>query len=133
MRAAEGGRYTFAVTVVPTKARSAPVPTPQMTDVDSPPPVRTRSRDAESDGSPEANGPDGPRVCEFCGRRFAREDWLVLHRGLEHGDRLSPAEYERFQETYEGEEEELNLFRLKALALLVLVYFGFLIVYAFVT
>ncbi|MFC7155407.1 C2H2-type zinc finger protein [Halomarina halobia] len=104
-----------------------------MTDVESPPPVRTRSRDPESNGSDGTDGPDDPYACEFCDRRFAREDWLVLHRGLEHGDRLSPAEYERFQETYEDEEEGLTLFRLKALGLLVVVYFGFLIVYAFVT
>ncbi|MFC6836341.1 C2H2-type zinc finger protein [Halomarina ordinaria] len=96
-----------------------------MSDVEPTPPVRTRTNEADVSTTP-------PFDCEFCERRFAHEEWLVLHRGLEHGDRLSEAEYERFQETYEDEEEELNLFRLKALALLVFVYFGFLITYAFV-
>ena len=69
--------------------------------------------------------------CPYCDRRFAREAWCDLHRGLEHGSRLDAAEREAYEAAYEAEAEEVRLFRLKALAVLVLVYFGFLLVYAF--
>lgn len=64
---------------------------------------------------------------------FRHEDHLVLHRGLEHSDELSEDEVAVFHDAYEAESEELRLFRLKALALLVLLYFGFLFMYSFVT
>lgn len=70
--------------------------------------------------------------CPYCDRRFAREVWRDLHLGLEHESRLAPAEREAYETAYDAEAEEIRLFRLKALALLVLVYFGFLLVYAFV-
>lgn len=73
---------------------------------------------------------DSPFECEYCGRPFRHEDHLVLHRGLDHPDALSESEVEAFQETYRAEAEEIRLFRLKALALLVLLYFGFLFAYS---
>ncbi|WP_227354429.1 C2H2-type zinc finger protein [Haladaptatus salinisoli] len=76
---------------------------------------------------------ESPHECSRCGMPFRHEDHLVLHRGLEHGDDLSEAEVAAFRDAYEAESEELRLFRLKALALLVLLYFGFLFTYSFVT
>lgn len=71
--------------------------------------------------------------CPHCWRPFAREQWRALHVGLAHDDRLDEAEREAFRDAYETEQADLRLFRLQALAVLVLLYFGFLIVYAVVT
>lgn len=71
--------------------------------------------------------------CSYCGQPFSHEEYLVLHRGLEHGDKLSDDEVDAFHDAYQEETEELRLFRLKALALLVLLYFGFLFTYSVVT
>ncbi|WP_458187584.1 DUF7410 domain-containing protein [Haladaptatus sp. NG-WS-4] len=76
---------------------------------------------------------ESPVTCAYCGQPFRRDEYLVLHRGLEHGDDLSEAEVAAFHEAYEDETEELRLFRLKALALLVFLYFGFLFTYSIVT
>ena len=79
--------------------------------------------------------PDGTTAgtfdCPYCGRRFAREGYRDLHLGQVHADRLDAAERAAYEEARDAEAEEIRMFRLKALAVLVLVYFGFLIVYAF--
>ena len=72
-------------------------------------------------------------VCERCGQPFTRERHLALHRGLEHPEDLSPAEREAFETAREKEEADLRRFRLLALAALVGLYFGFLMIYAIVT
>lgn len=75
----------------------------------------------ESDGS--------PFVCARCDRPFAYEEWLTLHRGLAHDD-LTSDEHESFVNEYETEEDELRLFRLKALIALIAIYFGFIMTYS---
>ena len=78
--------------------------------------------------------PDAPmHVCAYCDRPFAEESYLVLHRGLAHADDLSEEEREAFSGAYEREEADLNRFRIIALGLLVILYFGFLFVFAVVT
>lgn len=69
-------------------------------------------------------------ACGYCGRPFAREEWLALHRGLDHPDRLTAAERDAFEAAFAAEEEALRVFRLKALAALVVLYFGALMAYA---
>lgn len=68
--------------------------------------------------------------CEYCDRPFAREDLRALHRGLEHASQLDDEEVEQFRDAYGEEEDEIGLFRLKALAALVAIYFGLLMIYA---
>ncbi|WP_232342997.1 C2H2-type zinc finger protein [Halosimplex litoreum] len=70
--------------------------------------------------------------CEYCGRPFESEGLLALHRGRAHESAISAAERTAYEEAYEAESGQLGRFRLKALAALVLVYFGLLIVYAVV-
>jgi len=70
--------------------------------------------------------------CEYCGRPFAREEWRALHRGIEHADGLDDEEVEQFREAYGDEGESLRLFRLKALGVLVVLYFCLLMIYAVV-
>jgi hypothetical protein len=54
----------------------------------------------------------------------------VLHKGLEHHQRLDDSEQEAFEAAFADEEDELRFLRLKALGMLVIVYFGFLFLYA---
>jgi hypothetical protein len=74
---------------------------------------------------------DPPHDCPSCDRRFHRVSYLALHRGQAHGDELTDAERAAYEAAREEEEEELRMFRLQALAALVFIYFGFLLVYAF--
>jgi hypothetical protein len=86
-----------------------------------------------ADGGEFEFAPDsaGPFDCRYCGRRFAREEWLALHRGLDHeGRELTTEERAAFEAAREAEDYELRLFRLKALAALVVLYFGFVMAYA---
>lgn len=76
---------------------------------------------------------DSPVRCERCGRPLPEADLLALHRGLDHYGDLTETEREAFEEAYAAETETLRLFRLKAIGALVLLYFGFLVLYAVVT
>lgn len=69
--------------------------------------------------------------CPYCGDAFARARHRDLHLGQAHDDVLSAEEREAHEAAAESEREDLRLFRLKALAALVAVYFGFLMLYAF--
>ncbi|MEF8841010.1 MAG: C2H2-type zinc finger protein [Haloarculaceae archaeon] len=69
--------------------------------------------------------------CPYCDRPFAREAYRDLHLGQEHEERLDAGERDAYEAAHDAEAEEIRMFRLKALAVLVLVYFGFLVVYAF--
>ncbi|MFC7226383.1 C2H2-type zinc finger protein [Salinirubellus salinus] len=76
--------------------------------------------------------PSADRVeCPYCEAAFARERHRDLHVGQAHDEALTHAEREAYEAAEDAEREDLRLFRLKALAALVLVYFGFLILYAF--
>lgn len=77
--------------------------------------------------------PDAPVAeCGYCGRPFESEGLLALHRGRAHESAITEAERTAYEEAYEAESGQLGRFRLKALAALVLVYFGLLMVYAVV-
>jgi len=69
-------------------------------------------------------------VCPYCGFELTDDKQLRLHLGLEHYAKLTDEEREAFKETYTQEETELNRFRIVALGGLVVLYFGFLVVYA---
>ena len=75
---------------------------------------------------------DDAAVCAYCGRPFADERLRALHHGQAHLDRLTDRERDAFEAAYGDEQAEIRRFRLKALGGLVLLYFGFLMVYAVV-
>lgn len=68
--------------------------------------------------------------CPYCDRPFAEPDRVTLHVGLTHYDVCTDAEVDAFQSTYTAENEAIKRYRLKAAAVLIVVYFGFLMVYA---
>lgn len=70
--------------------------------------------------------------CGYCGRPFADEDLLALHRGHAHPDRLSEEEQAAFEAAYETETGEMRRFQLKAAGVVILLYFLLLMVYALV-
>jgi hypothetical protein len=77
--------------------------------------------------------PDRSAVeCDYCGRPFADESLLALHRGYTHPTETTESERAAFEDAYETETSRLRRFRLKSLAALVLLYFGLLMVYALV-
>jgi len=98
-----------------------------MTDTDASDPVdETRYETRVPPG-------ESPVECPYCGRPLESERLLVLHEGLDHWERIDEERRETFRETYTGEREDLRTFRLKMLALLVVVYFAFLFVYSYVS
>ncbi|MGQ3412178.1 DUF7410 domain-containing protein [Natrinema sp. LN54] len=86
------------------------------------------------DGEFEGNDRDGepPARCPYCDRPFRRERYERLHRGLEHPDRLSDRERAAVERAAREEHTAMRRFRLYALGVLVLLYFGLLILAAFV-
>jgi hypothetical protein len=77
-----------------------------------------------------ADSPTEPH-CPHCGRAFARAAYRDLHLGLEHDAELNDDQRAAYESARAEEEQALRLFRYKAIGLLVLVYFGFLMLYAF--
>ncbi|WP_340098296.1 C2H2-type zinc finger protein [Salinibaculum salinum] len=88
--------------------------------------VAERAEDLDYVDAPDA------AVCEHCGAPFADEELLALHLGHEHPDALTDDQREAFEDAYANEQAEIRRFRLKALGVLVLLYFLFLMVYAVV-
>jgi hypothetical protein len=97
--------------------------------------VADRDRDALGvDPVADVRIPDGAETfdCPHCGRVFARERHRDLHRGQEHPQEVVDEEVTAYREAAESEWAELRRYRYVALGTLVLLYFGFLITYAFV-
>jgi len=81
---------------------------------------------------PATHVPDGetPQVCPYCGFELPADDQYRLHLGLNHYDQLDDSDQQAFREAYHHEEESLTRFRIIALGGLVVLYFGFLLIYA---
>jgi hypothetical protein len=73
---------------------------------------------------------ESPTRCPHCGRPFADETYRTLHEGVAHYDCLDDERRASFADAYETEQAAIRLFRLKALAALVVLYFGFLWAYS---
>lgn len=71
----------------------------------------------------------GPK-CTYCGRTFATEDLLALHYGHQHENQLNTEEWTAYNAAYEAEADALRLYRLKAVGMIVVLYFSFLFAYA---
>jgi hypothetical protein len=74
-----------------------------------------------------------PIECPHCSRPFVDERQRDLHVGLQHGDAADDEQRTAFGDAIDAERGDLRLFRLKALAVLVLLYFGLLFTYSIVT
>jgi hypothetical protein len=70
--------------------------------------------------------------CAYCDQPFSDSDLLALHRGLNHPEAIDEAEREAYEQATAEEDDELRRYRIIALGLLVLLYFGLLMIYALV-
>ncbi|MFC7215940.1 C2H2-type zinc finger protein [Saliphagus sp. GCM10025334] len=88
---------------------------------------------ADSDDEPTWSEPTAAASrCQDCGRPFTTEERRLLHRGLEHPDRLSARERETYATVAAAERGAHRRYVLGALLVLVVTYFGFLFAYAIV-
>jgi len=93
---------------------------------------REKPRGFDPSGRSESDVGETPEyTCEDCGRRFYTGDLLVLHRGVTHPNALDDAERDAYREAYAAEERAIRSFRIRALGILVALYFGFLFLYVF--
>ncbi|EJN60130.1 hypothetical protein SAMN04487950_2484 [Halogranum rubrum] len=83
-----------------------------------------------STGESVSDAPDAAYICATCGQAYPTETLLIHHRGIRHPDDLSETELEQYHEAYAEEEATLRRFRIIALGGIVLLYFGFLFMYA---
>lgn len=72
-------------------------------------------------------------TCPYCDREFPNQDILTHHKGRTHADDLSERERDAVRAALKQETTQLRMYQLEALILLILLYFGFLLVYAVVT
>jgi hypothetical protein len=70
--------------------------------------------------------------CPYCERPFSDEQLLALHLGVDHGDSIDDDERAAFEAAHDDESDALRRHRIAAIGLLVLLYFGLLIIYAVV-
>lgn len=87
---------------------------------------------ATTEPQPATHVPDGetPQVCPYCGFELPTNDQYRLHLGLNHYEQLADADQQAFRDAYQQEAESLTRFRIVALGGLVVLYFGFLLIYA---
>lgn len=72
-------------------------------------------------------------TCPYCDREFPNQDILTHHKRRVHADALSEREQDLVDDALKQETTQLRIYQLQALILLILFYFGFLLVYAVVT
>ena len=70
-------------------------------------------------------------ACPYCERPFPTERLRSLHLGERHADLLTPAEAAAFERSDDEERDDLFVYHLKVVALLVVVVMGLSYVYAF--
>ena len=68
--------------------------------------------------------------CPYCDAVLPEEDLLALHVGVDHEDEATEAELEAFEETYERESNQVFIYHLKVISLVVAIYFVFLFTYS---
>lgn len=81
------------------------------------------------DNSPRRTDSEAAYVCDDCGRAFHTVDLRILHRGVRHPSALDATEQEAYREAYREEERAIRSFRIRALFVLVVLYFGLLFLY----
>lgn len=70
-------------------------------------------------------------TCPYCDRPFPSEHLRTLHLGERHDDRLTATERSAFERAEETEIDDLFVYHLKVVSLIVVVVMGLSYVYAF--
>jgi len=76
---------------------------------------------------------EAPVACPYCGQPFRRESYRDLHVGLNHYERTTEGERDRFRTAYAAEEDDIRYFRLQTIAVLIILYFAMVFTYSIVT
>jgi hypothetical protein len=77
--------------------------------------------------------PDAPvQECPYCDRPFPDADQRAMHVGVDHPEEMTDDERAAFEEARAAEYEDLRQYRIVAVGVLVLLYFGLLLIYALV-
>ena len=82
----------------------------------------------EYDIPPETDVQD----CPYCDRPFAEADQRDIHIGVDHADAMTDEQREAFEAAWAAEDDALRQYRIIAVGVLVLIYFGLLMTYALV-
>lgn len=88
-----------------------------------------------ADADAETSVPDNETPaaqCPYCARPFRSEHLHALHVGEAHGEEYTEAEAAAYEAAYDDELDALFVYHLKVVAALVVLFFGFVYVYAFV-
>jgi hypothetical protein len=89
-------------------------------------------RDAASRAVPTVVPPAAdPERCPYCDRPLPGERLLALHLGERHADRLTDDERAAYAAADDAESDDLFVYHLKVVALIVVVVMGLSYVYAF--
>ncbi|MFC5972668.1 C2H2-type zinc finger protein [Halomarina salina] len=72
-----------------------------------------------------------PVRCQYCDQPFPTDRLHALHLGECHADLLTPEETAAYEENEDAEVDDLFVYHLKVVALLVVVVMGLSYVYAF--
>lgn len=89
-------------------------------------PAETDRPAREYDVPPDADAFD----CPYCDVIEPREDLLTLHVGHEHESLASEAELDDFEKTFERESNDVFIYHLKVIVMVVAIYFVFLFAYS---
>lgn len=71
--------------------------------------------------------------CPYCVAVIPRQDLLELHIGHEHGDTATDEECDTFEKTFDRESNDVFIYHLKVISLVVAIYFVFLFTYSAVS
>lgn len=96
------------------------------TDASSTPPRAESTPDRVYDVPPDAPAHE----CPYCEVVLPEQELLELHVGVEHEDDATDAELEAFEDTFERESNQVFIYHLKVIVLVVAIYFIFLFTYS---
>lgn len=75
--------------------------------------------------------PDAPaHECPYCEAVLPERELLELHVGIEHEHDATDDELEAFEDTFEWESNQVFIYHLKVISLVVTIYFVFLFTYS---
>lgn len=75
---------------------------------------------------------DPPARCPHCDRPFVDDDLLALHLGEQHPDDCDDVDRAAYDDAYDDESDALFVYHMKVIAAIVVLFFGFTYLYAFV-
>lgn len=92
--------------------------------------TRTTATDVISNREYDVPADAPTHDCPYCEAVLPTDELLDLHIGVEHEDEASEAELEAYEDTFERESNQVFIYHLKVISLVVAIYFVFLFTYS---